>query len=248
YTRDSKGFNTINYFPTENFIVKLELEKQLHIPQLIVKVIDKDTKKPIDKATIGIDQTDKTLGYTNKLGIWQQKLERDLQMTIIVTKAAYSPKVVSLSNIGRSVESDFEVTVELKKGEDIGEFARWYKIVYFDFDKANIRSDGSKIMMEVLQFVQAHPEVRLLMNSYCDSRGTNAYNEKLSKRRAESATQWLVNNGMDRRVVEKMEWAGETMLMNKCSDGSNCTEEDHQKNRRTEIRVIRVDRGLTMKK
>ena len=49
-------------------------------------------------------------------------------------------------------------------------------------------------------------------------------------------------------MVEKMEWAGETMLMNKCSDGSNCTEEDHQKNRRTEIRVIRVDRGMTMKK
>ncbi len=102
-------------------------------------------------------------------------------------------------------------------------------------------------MMEVLQFVQEHPDVRLLMNSYCDSRGTNAYNQKLSQRRAESATKWLTNNGMEKNVVEKMEWAGETMLMNKCADGSKCTEEDHQLNRRTEIRVIRVEKGLTRK-
>jgi outer membrane protein OmpA-like peptidoglycan-associated protein len=87
--------------------------------------------------------------------------------------------------------------------------------------------------------------VRLLMNSYCDSRGSNAYNEKLSKRRAEAATQWLGNNGVDKSVVEKMEWGGETMLMNKCADGSVCTEDDHQKNRRTEIRVIRVAKNMT---
>lgn len=248
WTRDVAEFTTVDMFPTEDPYIKLRLEKQERIFQLIVKVIDKDTKKPLEKAVIGIDQTTTTLGYTNKKGIWQQPLPRDMQMTLIVTKQAYNPKVVTLSNIGRNIESDFEVTVELKKGEDIGEFARWYKIVYFDFDKSNIRSDASKIMMEVLQFVKEHPEVRLLMNSYCDSRGTNAYNQKLSQRRAESATRWLVNNGMDRKMVEKMEWAGETMLMNKCADGSKCTEEDHQLNRRTEIRVIRVDRGLTMKK
>ena len=248
WTRDLSDFNTINYFPTEDIYKKLELEKNARVFQLIVNVIDKDTKKPIEKATIGIDQTDKTLGYTDKAGKWQQPLERDLQVTLIVTKTAYQPKVVALSNIGRKTESDFEVTVELKKGEDIGPYDRWYKIVYYDFDKSNIRPDAVKTMMEVLQFVQEHPEVRLLMNSYCDSRGTNAYNQRLSQRRAESATKWLVNNGMNKNVVEKMEWAGETMLMNRCADGSICTEEDHQLNRRTEIRVIRVERNLTMKK
>jgi outer membrane protein OmpA-like peptidoglycan-associated protein len=247
WTRDIAELNTINYFPTEDLFRKLELEKNARVFQLIVNVIDRDTKKPISKASIGIDQTETTLGYTDKNGKYMEPLKRDLNITLIVTKAAYQPKVVALSNIGRKVESDFEVTVELKKGEDIGEYARWYKIVYYDFDKSNIRSSEAKTMMEVLQFVQAHPEVRLLMNSYCDARGTNAYNQKLSQRRAESATKWLTNNGMDKNVVEKMEWAGETMLMNKCADGSKCTEEDHQLNRRTEIRVIRVERGITRK-
>jgi hypothetical protein len=247
WSRDIAELNTINYFPTEDLYRKLELEKNARVFQLIVKVIDKDTKKPITKANIGIDQTETTLGYTDKTGKYMEPLKPDLQVTLIVTANGYHPKVVSLSNIGRKVEKDFEVTVELKKGEDIGPYARWYKIIYYDFDKSNIRASEAKTMMEVLQFVQAHPEVRLLMNSYCDARGTNAYNQKLSQRRAESATKWLTNNGMDRGVVEKMEWAGETMLMNKCADGSQCSEEDHALNRRTEIRVIRVERGLTRK-
>ncbi|MEP7169970.1 MAG: OmpA family protein [Bacteroidota bacterium] len=247
WTRDIAEFNTVGIFPTEDFYKKLELEKNAKVFQLIVKVIDKDTKKPISKANIGVDQTDITLGYTDKAGKYMEPLKPDLQITLIVTANGYQPKVVSLSNIGRKVENDFEVTVELKKGEDIGPYARWYKIVYYDFDKSNIRASEAKTMMEILQFVQAHPDVRLLMNSYCDARGTNAYNQKLSQRRAESATKWLTNNGMDKGVVEKMEWAGETMLMNKCADGSKCSEEDHQLNRRTEIRVIRVERGLTRK-
>ncbi len=248
YSRDIKEFNTIDYFPSEDFFVKLEIEKQARIFNLIVNVRDFDTKKPLDKATISIDQMETILGYTNKKGVWMQPLERDLQITLMVTKNGYNPKVVALSNLGKMVDEDFEVTVELKKGEDVGDYARWYKIVYYDFDKSNIRPDAVRTMMEVLQYVKDHPEVRLLMNSYCDSRGTNAYNQKLSERRAKSATQWLVNNGADKGVVEKMEWGGETMLMNKCADGSICSEEEHQKNRRTEIRVIRVEKNLTSKR
>ena len=154
-----------------------------------------------------------------------------------------------MSNVGQAKEKDYEFLVELKKGEDIGPYDRWYKIVYYDFDKSNVREpDASKTMTEVLKFVKEHPEVRLLMNSYCDARGTNAYNQKLSKRRAEAATKWLTDRGMDRAMVEKMEWAGESMLINRCADGSICSEEDQQLNRRTEIRVIRVEGNLSMKK
>ncbi len=245
YSRDIEEFNTQNYFPSQDFFVKLEIKKLPRKYNLIVKVIDRDTKKPLEKAYIGIDQTTRTLGATDKRGVWTQPLERDLQLALIITKSGYDPKVATLSNVGQEIDQDFEVVVELKKGADVGKFARWYKIIYYDFDKSNIRPDAVKTMMEVLEFVKANPEVRLLMNSYCDSRGTNAYNEKLSRRRAEAATRWLVNNGMDRSVVEKMEWGGETMLMNKCADGSKCSEEDHQKNRRTEIRVIRVDKNMT---
>ncbi len=248
YSRDFEHFKTIDYFPSEDFFVKLEIKKQERVYNLIVKVRDRETKKMLHNAVIGIDQTNKTLGKTDKKGVYMQPLERDLQIALIIMKSGYDPKVVTLSNVGQKIDKDFEVVVDLKKGADVGKFARWYKIIYYDFDRSNIRPDAVKTMMEVLQFVKANPEVRLLMNSYCDSRGTNAYNERLSRHRAEAATQWLVNNGTSRSVVEKMEWGGETMLMNKCADGSICSEEDHQKNRRTEIRVIRVAKDLSSNK
>ncbi len=251
WSEDMASFSTINYLPFENIKVKLQLQEVVKPKtyKLIVKVIDKDTRKPIDQATIGIDQTDSTIGYTDAKGKWWQPLYPNTALRLIILKKGYQPKVIWMSNVGQTQEKDYEFLVELKKGEDIGDYARWYKIVYFDFDKANIRDpDASKTMEEVLKFVMEHQDVRLLMNSYCDARGSNAYNQKLSKRRAEAATKWLTDRGMDRKMVEKMEWAGESMLINRCADGRMCSEEDHQLNRRTEIRVIRVEQNLSMKK
>lgn len=250
YSIDVKSFSTHEAFPKENYHVKLELN---HNPKktykLIVHVIDKTTRAPIMDATIGLDQTEQTLGYTDSKGTWSQELKPNSSIHLIVTKDGYQPKVIYMSNEGQTKEKDYEFIVELLKGEDIGPYARWYKIIYFDFDKSNIRSpDADKTMEEVLAFVNAHSEVRLLMNSYCDARGTAAYNMKLSKKRAQGATDWLVKRGMESKMVEKMEWGGESMLINKCSDGSLCSEEDHQLNRRTEIRVIRIQKGLSMKK
>ncbi|MCC6385342.1 MAG: OmpA family protein [Bacteroidia bacterium] len=246
-SRDIESFNTLNYFPSENLFVKLELEKQERKFNLIVKVLDEKTKKPLDKAEIAVDQSDVVLGYTDKEGLWTQPLERDLKKTLMITRSGYDPKVVTISNLGQRVDTDFEVTVELSKGNDVGPYARWYKIIYYDFDKSNIRPDAVKTMMEVLQFVKEHPDARLLMNSYCDSRGTTAYNMKLSERRAKAATQWLINNGANQNSVEKMDWGGKTMLMNRCAEGVDCTEDEHQLNRRTEIRVYRVESRSTSK-
>lgn len=251
WSQDETSLSTLNYFPVENPKVKLQLEqlKKARSYNLIVKVIDKVTKKPLENSVIGIDQTDETIGHTDIKGKWMQPLLPNTSLHLIITKAGYEPKVIWMSNVGQAKEKDMEFLVELKKGEDIGPYDRWYKIVYYDFDKANVRDpDATKTMEEVLKFVKEHDEVRLLMNSYCDARGTNAYNQKLSKRRAETATKWLTDRGMDRKVVEKMEWAGESMLINRCADGSMCSEEDHQLNRRTEIRVIRVESNLSMKK
>jgi hypothetical protein len=248
WSRDIKGFNTINYFPTQDFYVKLELEKQARKYNFIVKVRDEQTKKPLDKAEISIDQTDIVLGYTDKKGVWMQPLERDMKKVLLITRSGYDPKIVTVSNIGQKEETDFEILVEMSKGNDVGPYAKWYKIIYYDFDKSNIRPDAVKTMMEVLQFVKDHPDARLVMNSYCDSRGSTAYNMKLSERRARSATQWLINNGANPNCVEKMEWGGKTMLMNRCADGVECSEDEHQLNRRTEIRVFRVEGKSTSDK
>ncbi|MFN7830715.1 MAG: DUF1573 domain-containing protein, partial [Bacteroidota bacterium] len=82
-----------------------------------------------------------------------------------------------------------------------------------------------------------NPEMKIELSSHTDARGNDAYNEDLSQRRAESAKRWLVSKGIkDDRIVAK--GYGEKVLLNKCANGVECTEEEHQENRRTEFKII----------
>jgi hypothetical protein len=82
-----------------------------------------------------------------------------------------------------------------------------------------------------------NPEMKIELSSHTDARGNDAYNEDLSQRRAESAKRWLVSKGIrEDRIVAK--GYGEKVLLNKCANGVECTEEEHQENRRTEFKII----------
>ena len=75
------------------------------------------------------------------------------------------------------------------------------------------------------------------MESHTDSRQTKAYNKRLSQRRAQSTMQYLIDHGIDPKRL-KARGFGESRLVNHCSDGVKCTEEEHQMNRRTEFMII----------
>ena len=63
------------------------------------------------------------------------------------------------------------------------------------------------------------------------------YNEALSDRRAKSTIDWLIKNGVAKNRLTGKGY-GETQLVNKCSDGVPCTEEEHQMNRRSEFIIV----------
>ena len=76
--------------------------------------------------------------------------------------------------------------------------------------------------------------MKLDIRSHTDSRASFKYNEDLSDRRAKSTISWLIQNGVTAdRLTGK--GYGETQLVNKCSDGVDCTENEHQMNRRSEF-------------
>lgn len=74
--------------------------------------------------------------------------------------------------------------------------------VYFDFDLWAIRPDQVPTLEANLKLIQEHPSLRLRIEGYCDMRGTDAYNLVLGQRRAESAMQWMVDNGVDPSRIE----------------------------------------------
>jgi outer membrane protein OmpA-like peptidoglycan-associated protein len=110
------------------------------------------------------------------------------------------------------------------------------KPIYFDTDKSNIRSDAANELAIVLSVLNKYPKLKIAIKTHTDSRATTEYNIKLSDRRAASIMNWLVKNGISKNRLTAKGY-GESELVNKCADDIECTEEEHQANRRSEFIV-----------
>jgi outer membrane protein OmpA-like peptidoglycan-associated protein len=81
------------------------------------------------------------------------------------------------------------------------------------------------------------PDMIIELSSHTDCRGSNAYNEKLSQCRADAAVEYILSKGIKSEKI-KAKGYGEEKLVNNCGDGIECTEKQHQENRRTEFKII----------
>ena len=84
--------------------------------------------------------------------------------------------------------------------------------------------------------LEKNPNIKIELASHTDCRGKDAYNETLSQKRAESVVKYLIGKGIDANRLTAKGY-GETMPIEKC-DCETCTEEQHQKNRRTTFKIV----------
>jgi outer membrane protein OmpA-like peptidoglycan-associated protein len=89
---------------------------------------------------------------------------------------------------------------------------------------------------KTLDVLNQYPNMKLDIRSHTDSRGSFKYNESLSNRRAKSTINWLIKNGVNKNRLLGNRY-GENQLVNKCSDGVECAEDEHQSNRRSEFLI-----------
>ena len=122
---------------------------------------------------------------------------------------------------------------QVKPGDDIADVFG-INLIYFDLDKCNIRPDAAVDLAKVLDVLEQYPTMTIDIRSHTDSRASNAYNEKLSDRRAKSTREWLIKNGIAAKRLTAKGY-GENQLVNKCADDVQCTEEEHQLNRRSQF-------------
>jgi outer membrane protein OmpA-like peptidoglycan-associated protein len=85
-----------------------------------------------------------------------------------------------------------------------------------------------------------NPNLSFELSSHTDSRASHTYNLMLSDARAKSAVDHLIRQGVDPDRISAKGY-GESRLVNGCRDNVECTEEEHQANRRTEFKVTKVD-------
>ena len=112
------------------------------------------------------------------------------------------------------------------------------KNIYYDYNKSNIRPDAEVELNKLIPVLRDNPGIIVEISSHTDSRGDNKYNQELSFKRAKSAVEYIIAIGgiESRRILAR--GYGEVDPVNKCVDGIDCTDEEYQKNRRTELKVL----------
>ncbi|PIB35525.1 hypothetical protein BFP72_09040 [Reichenbachiella sp. 5M10] len=158
-------------------------------------------------------------------------LDTGVEYSVLAAKQQYFTNKVSFQS-GSEMNGELDWPVPLDSME-VGK-SMVLKDILYDFDKATLR-DSSKFQLNYLiVMLQDNPTMKAELHSHTDTRGNESYNMRLSKRRAQSVVDYMVNAGIreDRLVPVGM---GESDPIIDCQD--ECSEDDHQLNRRTELIV-----------
>jgi outer membrane protein OmpA-like peptidoglycan-associated protein/tetratricopeptide (TPR) repeat protein len=114
--------------------------------------------------------------------------------------------------------------------------------IYFDVDKSNIRPDAAMELDKIVKIMNENPSIKIELGSHTDCRASKGYNKALSGRRATSSAQYIKSRITNPKQIYGKGY-GESKLVNDCgcegSVVSDCSEEEHQANRRTEFKIVK---------
>jgi len=201
---------------------------------------------PVDSAIVHIlpDTSDTQIsqlvsGSAGKFG--KQPVEEGKSYVLLVERKGYISKREPFSMDGKSIppifltkaltDTTYEVTIKLDKLELNKTFV--LDNIYYDLNKYNIRPDAAFELDKLVQILKDNPTMKIELSSHTDARASDAYNMTLSQNRAESAVEYLNTKGIDAdRMVARGSGERELIIPNAK------TEEEHQKNRRTEFTIL----------
>ncbi|RIJ37709.1 OmpA family protein [Pontibacter oryzae] len=191
------------------------------------------------------DEAGKQLRPTSTDGSGQFTFALDSASTyyVIAEKPGFFTARQRITTVGKMpAQEDLEdevtevrLTTVLVLNEIVKEKAIILENIFYDFDKANIRPDAALELDKLVQILKDNPGISIELSSHTDARGNDAYNQDLSQRRAESAVEYIISQGIDRNRITAKGY-GESRLVVKNAK----TEEEHQRNRRTEFKVVRI--------
>jgi outer membrane protein OmpA-like peptidoglycan-associated protein len=132
-----------------------------------------------------------------------------------------------VSAVGEGGAREASTTVAVSKVVD-----RLTLHVNFDFNKSTIRRPDDADLQKSIAFIKKYPDAKISLVGHTDSVGSDAYNLKLSERRAESVKDYLVKHGIDAARIQTS-GRGEAEPV-----GDNATEKGRFENRRVEVLIL----------
>jgi len=251
------GYNSVS---TQKIQITREVTADVLLdrPQisLRIKIIDAKTNIPLPNVSVSlkdISSGDSEYFTTNESGeifkyLADSKLNDSLRYGLLITKDEYVPKNASYKYL---VKEPGEILIKetigkLEVGVDLAKLIQ-IKPIFFDLDKYNIRPDAAIELDKIVKILKDYPAIEIELGSHTDCRASIKYNNRLSENRAKSTAAYIVSQGIS---SNRITWKGygETQLITDCPcEGkleSQCTEEQHQLNRRTEFKITGFAQGI----
>lgn len=180
---------------------------------------------------------------TDNRGYYETPLGINREYTIEVSKrSAYyydaKPQYVSTVGVENSIDCQHVKDFCMKNTcNDV-----FVLPIYYDLNKAFIRSDAKPVLDDLIKTLKKYPRMAVELGSHTDCRASYEYNRELSQRRADSAIAYILSAGEINPFRLEARGYGESQLVNHCAcEGAEvtpCSEEEHQKNRRTTVKVV----------
>ena len=198
------------------------------LPDALVELLDENGRK-IKEMVTGDDGS-----------FLFEDLDGNTKYTVRVTKGDYFEVIQDVTTKDNEL---VQADVAMRRMEDliaIEDGIRKLKLnmIYFDFDKSNIRADAAEELDKLVAIMNEYPSMVIKIESHTDSRGRRAYNRWLSDNRAKSTRRYLISAGIDPKRIQSAIGYGEDRLLNECDGTVRCTEAQHQLNRRSEFIIV----------
>lgn len=199
-----------------------------------------NTDTPIENVSVilkNLTKAEQKNTVTDKKGVYIFHLNQKADYSIYGKKENYMSQVVTLSTKDYDRNTTLFVKLEICLTYVDCNKAIPLKNIHFDLDKDFVRDDAKLEFNKLVAFMRDNPSVIVELSSHTDSQGSDSYNIDLSQRRAANSKAYIVSQGINpKRLIAK--GYGETRLLNRCSNGVQCTDKEHEVNRRTEFKVL----------
>jgi peptidoglycan-associated lipoprotein len=186
-------------------------------------------------------------------------LNPDRNYKVVFKREGYYPDSITFNTVGIIDDYTVKKDIILKKAPEkpkdndgdivvvtVNEPIRLNNI-YYDLNKWNILPDAERDLSLLNGLMEDYPDMVIELSSHTDAQGSVKSNQTLSQRRAESARNWLLQRGISpSRIIAK--GYGESVIINHCTEGVKCSDDEHRQNRRTEFKIIAGPQTIEIKK
>ncbi|OIQ23076.1 OmpA family protein [Lacinutrix sp. MedPE-SW] len=236
------GYLTSNRYNGKGDDDIYKFERQVCNQLIAGTVVDKNTNQVIPDATVIVYNSKNKEVYrfnSDQNGAFSYNSDcKKGTYRAVASKEGYNTEELTYS-IDPEIELDLALKLNLTPEKQAAEVGTDLFVllnlnpIYFDFDKSYIRPDAQVELQKVINYLKEYPSVSIDVQSHTDSRGRDAYNESLSQRRNTSTKNWIIEKGGISSSRISGRGYGESQLVNRCSNGVKCSEEEHQQNRRS---------------